>query len=76
MRRVMLTAFTVLEMCVRYPGDLDAACVRFHPDARDVCPRLERVQFAFLGIPMAEITSIRDRIKGLDARREALWGYL
>jgi len=25
---------------------------------------------------MAEITSIRDRIKDLDARREALWGYL
>ena len=42
----------------------------------DVCPRLERVQFVFLDTPMAEITSIRDRIKGLDARREALWGYL
>ena len=41
-----------------------------------VCPRWERVQFAFLGIPMAEVTSIRDRIKDLDARREALWGYL
>ena len=29
-----------------------------------------------LDSPMAEITSIRDRIKDLDARREALWGYL
>ena len=37
---------------------------------------VQRVQFRLLDTPMAEITSIRDRIKGLDARREALWGYL
>ena len=30
----------------------------------------------FSEVPVAEITSIRDRIKDLDARREALWGYL
>lgn len=41
-----------------------------------VCPYRERVQFAFWDTPMAEITSIRDRIKDLEARREALWGYL
>ena len=72
----MWSAFTVLEMCVRNPDGLDVACVRIPSGLEDVCPRLERVQFAFLGTPMAEITSIRDRIKGLDARREALWGYL
>ncbi len=75
----MPSAFTVLEMCVRNPGDVDVICVGIPwipSGLEDVCPRLERVQFVFLDTPMAEITSIRDRIKGLDARREALWGYL